>query len=135
MTHVRVRNEANGMELGRQVGIADRWWSRLRGLLGRPPLDEGEGLLLVPCRSIHMLGMTFALDVAFLDDRGVVIALYHALPPGSRTRWHKHARYALELAAGTLVATHTAVGHTLEWSQASSRPARPPSRIEEEVAS
>jgi len=135
MTYVRVRNEANGMDLGRRVGLADRWWSRLRGLLGRTALDEGEGLLLVPCRSIHMLGMTFALDVAFLDSRREVIALYHKLPPGSRTRWHKHARYALELAAGTLVATHTAVGHTLEWGQASSRPAPTPSRIEEEVAS
>ncbi len=135
MTYVRIRNETNGVELGRRVGVADRWWSRLRGLLGRPPLDEGEGLLLVPCRSIHMLGMTFALDVAFLNTRGEVIALYHELPSGSRTRWHKHARYALELAAGTLEATHTVVGHTLEWGQTSAQPARTPSRIEEEVAS
>lgn len=135
MTFVRIQNETNGMELGRRVGLADRWWSRLRGLLGRTALDEGEGLLLVPCRSVHMLGMRFALDVAFVDARGEVLAVYHALPPGSRTRWHKRARYALELAAGTLMATQTAVGHTLAWGSPEEQPARTPSRIEEEVAS
>ncbi|NNG15021.1 MAG: DUF192 domain-containing protein [Gemmatimonadales bacterium] len=121
------------MELGQRVGIADRWWSRLRGLLGRPPLEEGEGLLLVPCRSVHMLGMSFALDVAFLDSRGRVIALYHELQPGSRTRWHRPARYALELAAGTLAATHTGVGDTLEWGPLEVPAGATPSTIAEEV--
>jgi uncharacterized membrane protein (UPF0127 family) len=133
MERVRVRNAANGMELGWRVGIADRWWSRLRGLLGRPPLGDGEGLLLVPCRSVHMLGMTFALDVAFLDSHGQVIAVYPDLQPGSRTRWHKHARYALELAPGALVATHTEVGTTLEWGPRKAAADATPSTIEEEV--
>lgn len=131
--YVRVRNETSGLDLGRRVGVADRWWSRLRGLLGRPALDEGEGLLLVPCRSIHMLGMTFSIDVAFVNDRGEVIALYHQVRPGSRTRYHRRARYALELAAGTLVGTHTAVGDRLEWGSAQAQPTRTPSKIEEEV--
>jgi uncharacterized membrane protein (UPF0127 family) len=82
-----------------------------------------------------MLGMKFALDVAFLDAGGHVIALYHRLEPGRRTRRHKRARYALELAAGTLEATHTAVGDRLGWGPAESQPDRAPLRIEEEVAS
>jgi len=135
MTHVRVRNETSGVELGWRIGLADSWWPRLRGLLGKSSLEDGAGLLLEPCRSVHMVGMKFPLDVAFLDDRGEVIAVYHELQPGSRTRWHKEARYALELAAGTLVATHTVVGNTLEWGPPQARPDRPPSRIAEEVAS
>jgi uncharacterized membrane protein (UPF0127 family) len=104
--------------LGTAVGVADRWWPRLRGLLGRDGLVEGEGLLLTPCRSIHMFGMSFPLDVAFTDPAGTVVATYAALPPGGRTRWHREARHALELPAGTLAATCTRPGDTLTWAPA-----------------
>jgi len=101
--------------LGTRVGMADRWWSRLRGLLGRPAPVPGEGLLLVPCRSVHMVGMRYALDVAFVDHDGTVVATYHALPPGSRTSWHRRARAALELPVGTLRRTNTREGDALTW--------------------
>lgn len=60
-----------------------------------------------------MLGMRFPIDVAFLDRRGGVVASYHALAPGRRTRWHRAAADALELPAGTLAATGTVEGDTI----------------------
>ena len=113
MRHVRAVNPARGSVLGTRIGLADRWWLRLRGLLGREALSAGEGLILRPCRAIHMRGMAFPLDVAFLDRSGAVVAAYHSIPPGARTRWHKAARDALELPAGTLVASGTAIGDTI----------------------
>ena len=110
-----VTNVSRGHTLGTRIGLADGWWSRLRGLLGRPAPAEGEGLLLLPCRSVHMFGMRYALDVAFLDRDGAVIAAYPALPPGARTRWHGRARAALELPPGTLGRTGTREGDTLAW--------------------
>jgi uncharacterized membrane protein (UPF0127 family) len=62
-----------------------------------------------------MFGMRGALDVAFVDRDGAVIAAYHALPPGGRTRWHRRARAALELPPGTLRRTGTHEGDTLTW--------------------
>jgi len=112
---VTVTNVSRGHTLGTRIGVADGWWSRLRGLLGRPAPAEGEGLLLVPCRSVHMFGMRGALDVAFVDRDGAVIAAYHALPPGGRTRWHRRARAALELPPGTLRRTGTHEGDRLAW--------------------
>jgi len=51
--------------------IADGRSSRRRGLLGR---DHMEGaLVLRPCRWIHTIGMRFPIDVAYLDESGVVI--------------------------------------------------------------
>jgi uncharacterized membrane protein (UPF0127 family) len=48
---------------------------RRRGLLGR---DEIEGaLVLTSCRWVHTLGMRFALDVAYLDENGVVVKTVH----------------------------------------------------------
>jgi uncharacterized membrane protein (UPF0127 family) len=112
---VTVTNVSRGHTLGTRIGVADGWWSRLRGLLGRPAPAEGEGLLLLPCRSVHMFGMRGALDVAFVDRDGAVIAAYHALPPGGRTRWHRRAHAALELPPGTLRRTGTHEGDTLTW--------------------
>jgi len=116
MQYVEVTNATRGRVLGTRVAIADRWWSRARGLLGKSPLAQGEGLFLAPCRAVHMWGMRFALDVAFVDAYGGVVALYHGLRPGGRSRWHRDAHAALEFPAGTLEATGTCEGDALDWT-------------------
>jgi uncharacterized membrane protein (UPF0127 family) len=113
MNCVHATNIARQSTLGERVAVADSWWLRLRGLLGRPRLQSGEGFLLVPCRAVHMAGMNYPLDVVFLNSEGMVMALYHQLPPGGRTGWHARARAALELPAGTLAATGTQEGDTV----------------------
>jgi uncharacterized membrane protein (UPF0127 family) len=115
---VTVTNVSRGRILGTRVGVADGWWSRLRGLLGRPSPTEGEGLLLLPCRSVHMFGMRYPLDVGFLDRAGSVMAAYHTRPPGARSGWHRRAHAALELPAGTLRRTDTHEGDMLTWRSA-----------------
>lgn len=120
MRLLRAENPARGRVLGTRIALADRWWLRLRGLLGRKALAEGEGLVLRPCRAVHMVGMSFALDVAFLDRRGIVVASYPGLAPGARTRWHAAASDALELPAGTLAATGTVEGDTIVWTEVDS---------------
>ena len=53
------------------VEVAGSLGARARGLLGR---SSCQGALLLPrTRSVHTLGMRFALDVAFLDRDLVVI--------------------------------------------------------------
>ena len=116
MKYARIVNTMRDTTLGERVAIADTWWQRLRGLLGRPALQPGEGLLLTPCRAIHMAGMKYPLDVAFLDPQGLIVALYHRIAPGERTRWHASARSALELPAGTLKLTGTHLGDVVTCS-------------------
>ncbi len=120
MERVVVRNlSRSGIDLGTRIGVANTYWKRLRGLLRRPPLRRGEGLLLDPCQAVHMYGMTQALDVAFLGGNGLVIAVYHDLRPGQRSRYHGKARQALELPVGTLQATDTHVGDQMSIRSAS----------------
>lgn len=109
MRMVRAVNQRQAV-LGDRIAVADRWWPRFRGLLGRRELARGEGLLLRPCRAVHMMGMRFPLDIAFVDREGVVVAAYSNLRPGARTRWHRRAQGALELPAGTLAASGTREG-------------------------
>jgi uncharacterized protein len=124
MRLLRVVNTGRNHELGTRIRLADAWLSRLRGMLGQPAPSAGEGLLLTPCRSAHMYGMRFPLDIAFLDARRAVVAVYHSLPPGSRTGWHRNALHALELPAGTLIGSGTAVGDVLAWTDAPARTRR-----------
>ncbi len=121
MKYVRAVNAARGRVLGANIGVADRWWLRLRGLSGRADLAPGEGLLLRPCRAVHMTGMKFPLDVAFLDAGNRVVARYERLSPGARTRWHRGALAALELPAGTLEETGTMEGDLVEYLEEASR--------------
>ncbi len=120
MRYLRAENPARDSILGTRIGLADRWWHRLRGLLGRDALKPGEGLILRPCRAVHMAWMRFPLDVAFLSREGRVVASYHALAPGGRTRWHSAALDALELPAGTLAATGTVDGDTIVCTEVES---------------
>lgn len=125
-------NRTRETTLGNRIILGDSWWLRLRGLLGRPEPAEGEGMLLVPCRGIHMFGMRYPLDVIFLDRRGKVVSTFERLKPGSRTRRQRSAEYALELPAGTISATRTREGDDVVWAPAKDgrvafrgRPTRP----------
>ena len=51
--------------------VADTRSARRRGLLGRDHLDGA--LVIERCRWIHTVGMRFPIDVADLDDDGLVV--------------------------------------------------------------
>ena len=77
-------------ELARsQIWLASSWWSRMRGLLGRPQLLPGEGLKIVPCNSIHCFFMAVPIDVVFLDKRA------QNLPRGSALAWSNPSQGAV----------------------------------------
>ena len=93
--------------------LAATFLTRLRGLLGRSGLGEGEGLLIRPTSSIHMFFMRFALDVAFLDRDGRVVKLVPGLRPW-RMSFARGARSALELSAGEIERQKLHVGDVLQ---------------------
>lgn len=115
MRHVSVMNRTRDRLLGHRVGLADSWWLRLRGLVGRPEPEPGEGLLLVPCGAVHTYGMGYPLDVLLLTRRGTVLATFPEMEPWTRTSRFAEARYALELPAGAIDATSTRRGDRLVW--------------------
>ena len=110
---LRIANERTGYVLGERVRLADRAWSRMRGFLGRPAPEAGEGLLLRPCNGVHMLGMRYALDVVFIGGDGRVVRTCPALAPGRAVPWVRRAHEAIELPPGTITATDTRPGDQL----------------------
>jgi uncharacterized protein len=92
--------------------VADRPWSRMRGLLGRSSLPSGEGLLLRPAGSVHTFFMRFPIDVVFLDRNREVVGVAADLAPW-RTAGRRGAKAALELAAGEAARLRVAEGDRL----------------------
>ena len=79
--------------------VADNPWTRLKGLLGRRGLDEGEGLLIRPTGSIHMFFMRFPIDAVFLDRELRILKVVPDLKPW-RTATKRGAKQVLEITAG-----------------------------------
>jgi uncharacterized membrane protein (UPF0127 family) len=78
---VSVVNDTNGTNVAERVTLAASPLRRMRGLLGRPPLTAGEGLLIEPCQAVHTLGMAYPIDVVHLDRNDIVVRVLHELPP------------------------------------------------------
>ncbi len=116
MRSVLVVQEESGECVGSEIGLADSWWTRFRGLLGHPPLEAEQGLLLLDCDSVHTVGMGQDIDVAFLDADGTVVRSLPSLRPWRIGVGGAGAVHTLELRAGRLAETGTVPGVRLSWS-------------------
>ena len=109
----RVINRTRGTELVRALEIADTPSRRSRGLLGRSGLDQVTGLWIVPCESVHMFGMKFAIDLVYLDRRMRVKKVRHELKPW-RISACLTAHSVIELPVGAIEESGTQSGDILE---------------------
>ncbi len=103
-------NDTKETLLAENARIAATMLSRMVGLLNRSNLASGEGLFLDKCNSIHMIGMKFAIDALFLDKKGIVVGMLENFPPGKISKVFFQAKSCLELPAGTIAITRTALG-------------------------
>lgn len=61
--------------------VADSFFSRFCGLMLRKRLPMNHGLLLVPCNSIHMCFMRFAIDAVYIDKDYRILKVVTDLRP------------------------------------------------------
>lgn len=106
----RIWHRGQGSDL--QIDVADNFWLRLRGLLGRPALGPGQALLIRPCSFVHTFGMRYPIDIVFLSRAGEILQVTEALPPGRIARCRK-AHIVLELLSGQAVRHGLAPGTVL----------------------
>lgn len=112
---VRVANTTRNSCLGEQIGVADTSLRRMVGLLGQRTLAPGSGLYIIPSQAIHTFGMSFAIDVIFVDKKDRVVGVREAVPPQRITRPFWKALGVLEVPPGTIRASRTEVGDQLEF--------------------
>jgi uncharacterized protein len=90
----------DGRVVCERCALATSPFTRMRGLLGRSGLADGEGMLFRPAGSIHTFFMRFPLDVVFCDRELQVLGVERELGPW-RTAARKGAKIVVELAGGT----------------------------------
>jgi len=111
-----VLNRTRQTYLATSLAVADGHWSRLRGLIGTTSghFSDGKGLWIIPCKGVHTLGMSFPIDVVYLDPDRTVIHLEKNLQPWRFAPIRMLATSVLEFPVNTLEATGTSVGDELE---------------------
>ena len=55
--------------IAEKVFVAESFWQRLKGLLGRTELSAHETMWIQRCDSIHTFFMKFPIDVVFVDKK------------------------------------------------------------------
>ena len=115
------RNETRDSILAEAVETAGSLWARFIGLMGRRSLPSGHALWLPGDNGIHMFFMRFPIDAVFLGrpsadgTRSVVAAKRRLRPWTGMVPLVRDAAGVLELPAGSIDATGTAVGDTVRF--------------------
>lgn len=85
--------------------IADRIFSRLKGMMGSASPPDSEALLLSPCKYIHTFFMRYSIDAFFLDKDYYCIEYVRNIRPWKFGIGNLKAKYVLELASQNPIKT------------------------------
>ena len=119
-TPVYVYNKTRETFVATEAVIADGYFSRLIGLLGKTKrwARAGAGLWIVPSRGVHTIGMLFSIDLMFLNKNKEVVHVEEVVRPFRVSRVSLKSDSVLELPPHTIYRTGTKVGDVLEISSA-----------------
>ncbi len=114
------------------VEVANNARDRARGLMGRPSMPMGSGMLFVYHRTgplaFWMRNTLIPLDIIYMDETGTVVDIAHNAKPLDETALpsKKPGRYVLEIngglaralgiQAGTELRHPAVLQHTAAWS-------------------
>jgi len=112
---IKIYNQTRDRLLAERGEVARSFMARGRGLMGRVALPESYALIIYPEWSIHTFFMRVPIDVLFVDRADRVVGLREAMPPSRPFAGVSplRGRYVIELPAGVIAATGTAVGDQL----------------------
>jgi uncharacterized membrane protein (UPF0127 family) len=94
-----LRRVGDGRVICDRCVLAETFWMRFRGLMGRASLPPDEGMVFRGTGEIHMFFMRFAIDAVFCDRDLRVLKVARGLKPW-RLAAARGATVVIELAAG-----------------------------------
>lgn len=113
-----ITNGTKGSVICTEGRLADTFFTRLFGLLGRKGLDEGAGLLIKPSSGVHTFGMSFPIDIVTLDDKHRVVGTFENIGPWTVRGLSLKTRSVLELPAGRIRQCSIEAGDELVMNRA-----------------
>lgn len=78
------------------VEIADTFFKRFKGLMGRKNLEKGRGMKINPCNSIHCFFMRIPIDVLFISKEHTVLKIITDMKPWKISPLVRGAKYVIE---------------------------------------
>ena len=113
---VCVFNKTRETFIATEVELANTYWTRLIGLLGRTRrwARAGRGLWIVPSCGVHTIGMLFPIDLIFLNPHKEVVHVEEHVRPFRISKVCLKASSVLELPTHTVFRTGTRVGDQME---------------------
>lgn len=100
-----------------RVYVAERFFDRLKGLMGTKELNLDAGLLIKPCNSIHTFFMKFPIDVAFMDKDGQVCYIIHSMEKNKVSPIVPKASSVLEASSSTFKGCNLEVGDIMSLTK------------------
>jgi uncharacterized membrane protein (UPF0127 family) len=97
------------------IDCAHTFFKRLKGLMFTSDLNSGAGLHIKPCQSIHTFFMKYSIDILYLNEHNVVVALDESMEPGKIGKRCSNAVSVVELPSGTVKKTNTKIGNNLKF--------------------
>lgn len=110
---MRIINQSKNTILSENAILANKFFKRIKGLLGKKEFVKGEALVIRPCNSIHTFFMRFPIDVLFVGRDNRVVAAISCLKPFGLSKIYFKASFVVELPAGTISTTFTHKGDLL----------------------
>ncbi len=108
-----ILNLTRGNVVANHATVAKHFFERLRGLIGSGPLQIGGALWIPTCQGIHTFGMTYPIDVVFLNQTGNVVRLVPEIPPNVLGPVSFQAKSTLELPSGAIAKLGIKLGNQL----------------------
>lgn len=96
-----------------QLNIAESFWSRGKGLLGRKSLAVNEALWIRPCNNIHTFFMKFAIDCVFVDSKMEIKNIAENVVPFRFVGPYWRSSSVIELPSGLVESKQLKVGDHL----------------------
>jgi uncharacterized protein len=114
--YVYVYNKTRETFVATEAAVADNYFRRLVGLLGKTKrwAKLGRGLWIIPSRGVHSIGMLFPIDLVFLNKERMVVHVEEHFRPFRISKVSLKASSVLELPPHTIYRTGTQVGDVLE---------------------
>jgi uncharacterized membrane protein (UPF0127 family) len=116
IAHACAFNRTRATYLATDLRVAHTHWSRFRGLMATDSsyFPRGTGLWIKPSHGIHTFAMRFPIDAVYLDHDRVVVHIEEGLKPWRVAPIRIHAASVLELPAGTIRESKTALGDQID---------------------
>jgi uncharacterized protein len=105
-----IENTTRQSTIASNIKIATNFFSRMRGLIGSKPLEPGHGFVIPHCKGVHTFGMTFPLDIIFVDSSNQVVGIEEHILPNKTGHVFMSAKQVIECPVGTILRSGTRLG-------------------------